>query len=140
MADVLDSCEVDYCIANDLCGILGRRVWTHGIGCSNKHRDRHLFDACDVNLRHLLLTLLPVGCKFLEAVGVVGVLPPMKLILYTNWLVGTLNHLACFLTQLIANLLFIFVPTGTITVEAINANSLDVVQVVQPVALWTILR
>ena len=75
----------------------------------------------------------------MEAVWVVGILPPVKFILYSNWLVGTLNHTACFLTQLIANLGFIFFPTSTVTVEAVDADALDVVQVVEPVAFRTIL-
>ena len=74
----------------------------------------------------------------MEAVWVVGVLPPMKFICNSYRLVGTLNHTACLLTQLTANLGFIFVPTGTVTVEAVDADALNFVQVVEPIAFWTI--
>ena len=127
MADILDSCEVYDCITNDRRSLLSCCLRTHGIRCSHKHRDRNLFDASDVYEGHLLLALLPVGCIFLEPIRIVGVLPPVELVYNGYRLEGTTNHIASFLAQLITNLAVVLVPAHAITIEAVDADILEIV-------------
>ena len=80
----------------------------------------------------------------MESIRIEAVLPPVKLVLDRYWLPGAKrsisDHVAGFFTKLCADLGVVPVPPQAVTIDAVNAHLLELVEVAEPVVLGSISR
>lgn len=137
MVFALNRLEVDNHVANDL-SCLNSAGIRAGIICrSDQHGNRYLIDAGQIDEGSLTLTVLPIGRKFLETVGI-GVLPPVRFRLDGHRLAPVAaNIVTSFLAKLVADFCMITIPIWTI--QVVDTNGREGEECFLPLALRSVL-